>query len=249
MIRAVIVEDEGVAARRLTKLLVNESIQIVEAFKSNEELLQYLQGAERPDLFFMDIHLNDGVVFDTLQKISVSTPIIFTTAYDQYAIKAFKQQSIDYLLKPIDTDELKVSLEKFKSMYRKKDAVDIVALSQLINASKSSYRDRIKVKIGDRFKSFKVSDLSLVYSDSKITFICTEEGRSYPIDQSLESVSESLDPSVFHRVNRSQIVNIDFISEVLAYSNSRLKVSIIGSEEKEIVVARERVKTFKEWFG
>lgn len=249
MIRAVIVEDEGVAARRLTKLLANEGVEIINTFKSNEELLHYLQSANHPDLFFMDIHLNDGVVFDTLQKVVVKTPIIFTTAYDQYAIKAFKQQSIDYLLKPIDKDELKVSLDKFRSIYQDKRDVDMQTLSQMIMASNSTYRERIKVKIGDRYKSFKVSDLSMIYSESKITFICTEEGRSYPIDQSLESIIDSLDPSIFHRVNRSQVVNIDFISELLSYSNSRLKVSIIGSEAKEVVVARERVKVFKEWFG
>lgn len=249
MIKAVIVEDEGVASRRLSKLLKEESIEILKVFKSNEELSAYLQGEERPDLFFMDIHLNDGVVFDTLQKHVVNTPIIFTTAYDQYAIKAFKLQSIDYLLKPIDKEELSVSIQKFKSIYKNHEAVDILALTKLINASKNNYRERIKVKIGDRFRSFKVGDLSMLFSDSKITFICSEEGRAYPIDQSLESITESLDPSIFHRVNRSQIVNIDFISEVLAFSNSRLKVVIIGSEDREIIVARERVKNFKEWLG
>lgn len=249
MIKAVIVEDEGVAARKLSKLLIAQDVEILEICQSNKELHAYLMKDERPDVFFMDIHLNDGVVFDTLSEVEVTTPIIFTTAYDQYAIKAFKQKSIDYLLKPIDEEELQVSLSKYQSIYKTNDVLDISSLSELIQSSKSSYRNRIKVKIGDRYKSFKTSDISMIYSASKITFIRTDEGRSYPIDQSVESIASELNPNLFFRVNRSQLVNIDFISEVVAFSNSRLKVTIIESENTEVVIARERVKLFKEWFG
>ncbi len=134
-------------------------------------------------------------------------------------------------------------------MFQDNNPLDIKAISELINSTNRKHRERIKVKIGDRYRSIKISDVAFIFSESKITFICTEDGRSYPIDQSLESIGEELDPSQFHRLNRSQIVNIDFVSEVVSYSNSRLKVSIIGSESKEIIVSRERVKGFKDWLG
>lgn len=249
MIRAVVIEDEGVAARRLIKMLENEEVVVLQTLKSNKELTTYFANQEMPDLFFMDIHLNDGIVFETLQQIEVKTPIIFTTAYDEFAIKAFKQKSVDYLLKPIEKKELSQAISKFKSMFQSMNPFDIKAITELIHSSNKKHRERIKVKIGDRFRSIKISDVALIYSESKITFICTEEGRSYPVDQSLESIREELDPSQFHRLNRSQVVNIDFVSEVVAYSNSRLKVSIIGSESREIIVSRERVKGFKDWLG
>jgi len=249
LIRAVVIEDEGVAARRLSKMLENEGVFISHTLKSNKELADFFDKEEMPDLFFMDIHLNDGIVFETLQRIEVKTPIIFTTAYDEFAIRAFKQKSVDYLLKPIEKGELSNAITKFKSMFQNSNPLDIKAISDLINSSNTKYRERIKVKIGDRYRSIKMSDVTMIYSQSKITFICTEEGRSYPIDQSLESICDELEPSQFHRLNRSQIVNIDFVSEGLAYSNSRLKVSIIGAEKEEIIVSRERVKGFKEWLG
>ncbi|MDF1696790.1 MAG: LytTR family DNA-binding domain-containing protein [Saprospiraceae bacterium] len=249
MIEAVVIEDEGVAARRLVKMLNNERIHVTQILKSNQELQAFLDGKEMPDLFFMDIHLNDGIVFETLQKVKVATPIIFTTAYDEFAIRAFKQKSVDYLLKPIDKEELSSAIHKFKSMFSDSKALDIQAISKLLRSPRNTYRERIKVKIGDRFRSIKMTDVSMIYSASKITFICTEDGRSYPIDQSLEAISDEMDPSQFHRLNRSQMVNIDFISDVVSYSNSRLKVKVIGSEDVEIVVSRERVKIFKDWLG
>lgn len=249
MIRAVVIEDEGVAARRLEKMLGKLNVKVDRIIGSNEDLQAYLSGEERPDLFFMDIHLNDGIVFETLQEIEVRIPIIFTTAYDEFAIKAFKQKSVDYLLKPVDHEELVSAIDKFKTIFRKENNFDIKAISDLINNSNKKYRERIKVKIGDRFRSIKMEDVSMVYSESKITFVCTEEGRSYPIDQSLDALFSELDGSQFHRLNRSQIVNIDFVADVYAYSNSRLKVKVIGSEDREIVVSRERVKLFKDWLG
>jgi len=249
LIRAVVIEDEGVAARRLAKMLIAEGVEIMQTLESNSQLEAYLRDGGQPDLFFMDIHLNDGVVFETLQRVEVKTPIIFTTAYDEFAIKAFKQKSVDYLLKPIDKGELRAALEKFKSMYSRDQPIDMQALSALIRASGEKYRERIKVKIGDRFRSIKLSDVTMFYSAAKITFVATESGRSYPIDQSLESMDTQLNPEQFHRVNRSHMVNIDFIAEVLAYSNSRLKVTVMGMEEEEIIVSRDRVKGFKDWLG
>ena len=250
MIKAIVIEDEGVAARRLIKLLKAERVEVTATLGSNEELSTYLSGTERPDIFFMDIHLNDGIVFETLQRIEVKTPIIFTTAYDEFAIRAFKQKSVDYLLKPVDKSELTAALVKYNSIYQAStQELDIKTISALIQASSKKYRERIKVKIGDRYRSIKMNDVSMIYSASKITFVCTDEGRTYPIDQSLEAICKEVDASQFHRVNRSHLINIDFVSDVVAYSNSRLKVVIIGAEQEEIIVSRERVKAFKEWLG
>lgn len=249
MINAVVIEDEGVASRRLVKMLEIEGINVIQTLKSNKELKAFLEHGQLPDLFFMDIHLNDGIVFEALQDVLIETPIIFTTAYDEFAIRAFKQKSVDYLLKPIDKEELKNAISKYKSMFQSSKPLDIQAITELIHSSKSKFRERIKVKIGDRYRSIKMNDVSMIYSESKITFISTDDGRSYPLDQSLESLSEELDPTQFHRLNRSQIVNIDFVSDVIAYSNSRLKVAVIGAEKVEIIVSRERVKAFKDWLG
>ena len=249
MIKAVIIEDEGVAARRLKKMLENEGIQVTHALKSNKELSQFLAQANSPDLFFMDIHLNDGIVFETLQTTEVKTPIIFTTAYDEFAIRAFKQNSVDYLLKPIVPVELQKALIKFKQIFQKESTtIDIKALSQLIQSPHHTYRERIKVKIGDHLRIIKTDSIALVYSSKKTTSIQIENGRSYPIDQTLEQLFRELDPSQFYQVNRGQVVHIDFIKDVVAFSNSRLKISLSCATEA-IIVSRERVKGFKEWLG
>lgn len=250
--KAMIIEDEGVAARRLQKMLEAENVNIIAHCKSNKAIDEYLDDHPEPDIYFMDIHLNDGIVFELLQERQLKSPIIFTTAYDQYAIKAFKQNSIDYLLKPIDEDELHQAIEKYKQMHQPKSNIDINALSQLLmqqNTPIPSYRERIRIKVGDRIKSIPISEVTLVYSDNKITFIRTLEGRSYPIDYTVESIGKELNPKLFYRVNRSHIVCIDHIKDVIAHSNSRLKIKMQATDNQEIIVARERVKDFKEWLG
>lgn len=249
MIKAIIVEDEAVAARRIKKLLEAEGINILGVVHTNKELANIIKFGNDADVYFMDINLSDGIVFEVLQEVELATPIIFTTAYDEYAIKAFKQNSVDYLLKPINAEDLKVAIAKFKSIHQRESKLDITALSQLINKRQSNYRERIKVKVGDKLRSFKMSEIALFYTSDKITFLSTDEGRSYPIDTTIDAIVSELDPSVFHRVNRGQVVHIDHISDVISYSNSRLKVLIPQAKGQEIVVARDRVKQFKEWFG
>lgn len=249
MIRSVIVEDEAVAARRLRKMVETEGLQVVDWLPSNQALQKYLMEQAAPDLFFLDIHLNDGIVFETLQTQQIDTPIIFTTAYDEFAIRAFKQKSIDYLLKPIGKADLQRALSKFRSMYASQPAIDWQMLSRLVRPEAQNYRERIRVKVGDHLRSIPVTDVQLVYSEQKITFLQTTDGRSYPIEQSVESLGEELDPNQFHRVNRGQIVQIGHIKDVIAYSNSRLMIKLSNSKHSEIVVARDRVKGFKTWLG
>ena len=250
MIRAVIVEDEGVAARRLKIMLEKEGIEVIESLKSNKALQQYLSTGESPDLFFMDIHLNDGIIFESLQSIQIEAPIIFTTAYDEFAIKAFKQNSVDYLLKPISKEELHEAILKFKRIYQANQQTEISqAINQLLLSQKQNYRDRIKVKVGDHLRIIKMEEVAIIYSESKITFLQVSTGRSYPIDQSVEQITRQLPPHQFHQVNRSQVVNIDYIKDVISYSNSRLKVILMPDDAPEVVVSRERVKGFKTWLG
>jgi len=250
--KTMIVEDEGIAARKLQKMLEAEGFEIVAHCKSNKAIDEYLDENPEPDLYFMDIHLSDGIVFELLQERELKAPIIFTTAYDQYAVKAFKQNSIDYLLKPIDEEELHTAIEKFKQLQEPKHNIDISALSQLLMNQKTtepSYRERIRIKIGDRIKSIPITDITHLYSENKINFIHTINGRSYPIDYALETIGKQLNPKKFYRVSRSHIICIDHIIEVVSYSNSRLKIKMLTAENQEIIVARERVKDFKEWLG
>ena len=249
MIKAIIVEDEAVAARRIKKLLLDEGVEVLGVVHTNKELTKTIQMGNNADVYFMDINLSDGIVFEVLQKIKVETPIIFTTAYDEYAIKAFKQNSVDYLLKPIDKEDLKTAITKFKSIHQKTTQLDANTIAQLLAKQQTSYRERIKVKVGDKLRSFKIDEVVLFYSSDKISFLQTNEGRSYPIDFTIDNIISELDPVKFHQVNRGQIVNIDYISDVITYSNSRLKVIIPEAKDTEIVIARDRVKLFKEWFG
>ncbi len=248
MIKAIIVEDEGVAARKMQRLLEARDINILKTVISNEELEHVLSKKVLPDIFFMDIHLSDGVIFDLLAKAKIEVPIIFTTAYDQYAIKAFKQNSIDYLLKPIDEEELDAAIEKFKKSQQK---VDFSALSNLLASQNKpqDYKERISVKVGDKIRSINIQDVKLFYSSEKINYLFNTEGRSYPIDYSIEEIYQKLDPKAFFRVSRGYVVAIDAITDVITYSNSRLKVKIEKGENHEIIVARDRVKDFKEWLG
>jgi len=248
MIRAVIVEDEGVAARRMQRLLEARDISIIGTLGSISELSAFFKQADQPDIFFMDIHLSDGVVFDLLAQSHVEVPIIFTTAYDQYAIKAFKQNSIDYLLKPIDETELDAAIVKFKKTRKQ---VDMSALTALLATQQNpkTYKERLSVRVGDKIRTINMDEVKFFYSSEKINYLLNTDGRSYPIDYSIEEIYNLLNPRNFFRVNRGYIVSISSIKDVIAYSNSRLKVKINNIEDHEIIVARDRVKEFKEWLG
>ncbi|MEM6378126.1 MAG: LytTR family DNA-binding domain-containing protein, partial [Bacteroidota bacterium] len=248
-IRALIVEDEGVAARRLEKLLKQLDIQVIGQCDSNKTFEQFLNGQDEPDLYFLDIHLSDGIIFDLLQKRPLRAPIIFTTAYDQYAIKAFKQNSIDYLLKPVEVVDLRLAIDKFKQLHQQNPPIDIQTLSQLIQRNTKTYRNRIMVKVGDHLRTINMAEVTHIYSAQKITFLHVADGRSYPIDRSVDKIMDELDPEQFHRISRSHLISINYITDVISYSSSRLKIKLRGVADQEIVVSRDRVKGFKAWLG
>lgn len=244
----IIIEDEKPAARRLNRMLAEHDIEVQQMLHSVEESLNWLQNNQHPDLIFLDIQLSDGLSFEIFEEIEVKSAIIFTTAYDEYALKAFKLNSIDYLLKPIDDDELTKAVDKFKEHQPKKTDVqvhleDIRKL--LINPVDRKYKKRLSIKVGQHIKIVSIDDIDCFYSENKATYIFTNDKRSYLLDNSLESWEEQLNPDQFFRVNRTFIVNINAIKDIVAYTNSRLRVVLENYDDQEIIVSRERVKDFK----
>ncbi|AQS93372.1 DNA-binding response regulator [Polaribacter sp. BM10] len=245
-----IIEDEKPAARRLNRMLAELDIEVQQMLHSVEESLSWLQNNTHPDLIFLDIQLSDGLSFEIFEEIEVKSAIIFTTAYDEYALKAFKLNSIDYLLKPLDEDELKIAVNKFKENQPKQSDVqvnldDIRKL--LVNPVDRKFKKRISIKVGQHIKIINIDEVECFYSENKATYIHTSENRNYLLDGSLENWQEQLDSEKFFRVNRTFIININSIKDIIAYSNSRLKLILNSYNESEIIVSRERVKDFKNW--
>ena len=249
----VIVEDEKPAARKLERMLNTEGVVVIKTLHSVAKAKQWFSENEQPELIFLDIQLSDGLSFEIFEQIKITSSIIFTTAYDQYALKAFKLNSIDYLLKPIDTNELQNAIKKynhFKPTEEKQQAsIPMEQIQQLLSSYQNNYKDRFTVKVGQHLRSIKTEDVECFYSENKASFIYTKTGRSYPIDNSLEQLEELLDPLVFFRISRKYFINIDSIKDIIAYSNSRLKIKMNTYQENEIIVSRERVKDFKAWLG
>ncbi|MGY0407296.1 MAG: LytR/AlgR family response regulator transcription factor [Polaribacter sp.] len=245
-----IIEDEKPAARKLHRMLAALDIEVQQLLHSVEESLNWLQNNKHPDLIFLDIQLSDGLSFEIFEEIDVKSAIIFTTAYDEYALKAFKLNSIDYLLKPLDEDELRVAVDKFKTQQPTKTDVrvnleDIRKL--LINPVDWKFKKRISVKVGQHIKIIKIDEIECFFSENKSTYMHTLENRNYLLDNSLEYWQGQLDSEQFFRVNRTFIVHINAIKDIIAYSNSRLKLVLNSYNETEIIVSRERVKAFKSW--
>ena len=248
--KVVIIEDEKPAARRLSRMLAALDIEVQEMLHSVEESLNWLQNSKHPELIFLDIQLSDGLSFEIFEEIEVKSAIIFTTAYDEYALRAFKLNSIDYLLKPIDEEELANAVKQFKKNQPKKTDLmvnldDIKKL--LINPLDRKFKRRLSIKVGSHIKIISTDNIECFYSENKSTYCYTREKRNFLLDNSLEIWQEQLDPEQFFRVNRTFIVNINAIKDIIAYSNSRLKLILQFYSQTEIIVSRERVKDFKSW--
>lgn len=248
--RIVIIEDEKPAARSLDRKLKAMGYQVDTYLSTVEESITYFTNNPHPDLIFLDIQLSDGLSFEIFEKVHINSAIIFTTAYDQYALKAFKLNSIDYLLKPIGQSELSFALNKFLS-----NSSPILNLSeqlevfqQLMNkAGGASFKERFSVKIGQQIKVIELDQVNCFFSENKATYLKTLDGRDYLLDQSLEVVEKSLDPKSFFRINRKYIIHIKSICDIHSYSNSRLKINLQHFQSDDLVVSRERVNDFKLW--
>ena len=248
--KVIIIEDEKPSARRLKRILADLDIEVCEMLHSVEESIEWFQSNQHPDLIFLDIQLSDGLSFEIFEEIPIKSAIIFTTAYDEYALKAFKLNSIDYLLKPIDEDELKIAVEKYKNnQYQKTNLqVDVDEIRKLlINPIDRKYKKRFTIKIGQHLKIIHADNIECLYSENKATYIHTNENRNYLIDNSLEYWNEQLNPESFFRVNRTFVIHINGIKDIVAYTNSRLKIILHSYKEQEIIVSRERVKAFKQF--
>lgn len=246
----IIIEDEKPAARRLSRMLNELGIEPRTMLHSVEESLNWFQDNEHPDLIFLDIQLSDGLSFEIFEEIPVKSAIIFTTAYDEYALKAFKLNSIDYLLKPIDEDELKKAVQKYRDQQPQETdlQVNIDDIRRLlINPVDRKFKKRFTIKIGQHIKIIHVDEIECFFSENKATYIHTNGKRNYLIDGSLEHWQDQLNPEHFFRVNRTFIVHINAIKDIISYTNSRLKLILHSYDESEIIVSRERVKDFKNW--
>jgi len=251
--KVVIVEDEEPAVIRLKKLIaeVDDTIEVVSCLESVSQAAEWFTVNQSPDLIFMDIRLADGLSFEIFELVKIDVPVIFTTAYNEYALKAFKVNSVDYLLKPINRDDLGNAVGKYKSLY-KNPQVELesfhVKLNQLLNQVNQNYKSRFFVKVGQRYKSVSVDEIACFFVEEKSTFIMNREEKTLAVDSSLDQLAKTLDPQFFFRVNRNFLINLNFISDVIIYSGSRLKVKLkCGKYPGEILVSREKVNAFKEW--
>ena len=248
--KVIIIEDEKPAARRLQRMLYAIDITADMMLHSVEEAVEWFQNNEHPDLIFLDIQLSDGLSFEIFDHIEIKSAVIFTTAYDEYALQAFKLNSIDYLLKPVDEDDLKDAVSKYKDRIPENAKVsaafdDIKKL--LINPIDRTYKKRFSVKIGQHLKLVNIDEIECIYSENKGTYAFTKDKRNYLLDHTLEQLDAELDPQLFFRINRKFYVNIHAIDNMISYTNSRLQIKLKTYNEQEVIVARERVKDFKNW--
>ncbi len=247
--RVLIIEDERLAATRLKQLIVNclPEAEIFGHLDSISSAVQWFQRETAPDLIFCDIQLADGQSFEIFNQVKVDTPIIFTTAFDQFALKAFKLNAIDYLLKPIDPQELEQAITKFKSG-RMHPSVDLHLLKTLLQTESVSQKSRFMVKIGEKIQSIPVEEVAYFFSAEKTTFMqLKDNGRRYILDYTLDQIEEMVNPAKFFRINRKYISSFDAIGEIYSYSNSRLKMELKGCDDNDILISREKVSAFKEW--
>lgn len=247
--KVLIIEDESINASRLKRLLeeLEPAVELLGILETVADSIQYLRSNPMPDLITMDIRLADGISFSIFDAVQITCPIIFTTAYDEYAVRAFKVNSIDYLMKPIEKQELKNALKKYKSLPKVGIDHDIAnVLKDLVN--KRVFRLRFLVSYRDGYKSIEVSDIDFIYSEFKTTHLFLKSiGSPIPIPQTMEELEQELDPEVFFRANRQFFIRAESIKSISNYFNAKLKVVLKNDGEKEVIISREKAPFFKQW--
>ncbi len=245
---AIIIEDEKLSAEHLSNLLkrIDASINVIANFDSVKKSVEAFQKGIKADVVFVDVHLADGLSFEIFNKIQIDTPIIFTTAFDEYAIKAFKLNSVDYLLKPIGVDDLRVAIDKLKKISQSHTSIvqDIANAYQNLN---KQYKNRFIVKMGDSIVSIKTEDVFHFIAEDGITLLVTIAGKRYAVDYTLDQLTELVSPDLFFRINRKVLIAINAVQKVSSYFNSRLKINSDLLEDESAIVSRERVSEFKAW--
>lgn len=250
--KVIIIEDEMHAADFLKSLIhkYDKTIEIEAVLDSVKKSVKWLEEHSHPDLIFMDIQLADGLSFDIFEKTLVDCPVIFTTAFNEYAIKAFKVNSIDYLLKPIDLDELTRAIDKFKNQFTKSgQELHPMLFDKVIQMITQKFKKRFVIKVGEHIKSIAVEDILYFYSMEKATYMHTIDDRNYVIDYSMDQVEKLIDPNSFFRINRKYLISMDSYTDIIAYTNSRLKLELKHSIDQDVIVAREKVRQFKNWLN
>jgi DNA-binding LytR/AlgR family response regulator len=250
--RVIIIEDETPAANRLAKLLQNNSdeIEIVKKLDSVESSVRYFKSADTPDLIFMDIQLADGLSFDIFEQVSIKAPVIFTTAFDQYTLKAFKVNSIDYLLKPVDEKQLEKAVDKYKLLYgRKEDDFQEKILKVMREMNRQKYKERLLIKRGQQLSYLRIESTAYCFADGKLCYAVDFNGNKYLLENTLTYLEEQLQPDKFYRINRQLLVNIESVNKVHTWLGGRLKLELQPEAKIDTVVSRERVNGFKEWLG
>jgi len=251
--KIVLIEDEQLALEHLEMLVkrYDDNIEIVAQLSSVQAAIEWFRNHPNPDLAFFDIQLADGSSFEILDQIAVQCPIIFATAYQEYTLKAFKVNGIDYILKPYDYEEIENALNKYKQLknnFAQQPTAQIENIRTVLQSLQKDYKTRFLVKSGSQLISIKTEEISYFFHENKIVWLKTLSNKKYAIDYILDQLEQLLNPKQFFRINRKYLIAYDSIQKVISYSNSRLKLQLVGTEgEEEIIVSRERVKEFKLW--
>jgi len=248
-VNILIIEDEPHAAERLISLIKQQrSVNVLAQLDTVTRSVEWLKKNSSPDLIFMDIQLADGLSFQIFEQVTINVPVIFTTAYNEYALKAFKVNSIEYLLKPIDADELRAAFAKYETLTGKPAPDKMMeSITYAMQMLTKKYKERFMVKVGEHLKSIEVGEILFFFSLEKTTFAQTADGRKHILDFTLDQLDGLLDPARYFRINRKYIVRIDSIKDMISHTNSRIKLLLKTSDYEDVIVARERVQEFKDW--
>ena len=250
--KVLILEDEEPAALRLKNILqeIEPEAEILDVLVSVNSAIKWLSQHDSPDLILQDINLADGSSFEIFKRTDVQSPVIFITAYDEFAIQAFKVNSVEYLLKPVKKEELESALKKFRKLHLNDSiATDIKSLIEDIADKKKAYKKRFMIRFGERIKTIDIANVAYFYTEEKINFLKTKDNHTYPIDYNLDKLEAIIDPERFFRINRQFIISLDSISEMYSFSKSRVKVILNPSSDLDTIVSTERSPLFKEWLS
>ncbi len=246
--KILIFEDEKLNAERLIELIkrYDSSVKVMAVLESVKKGVEWLAENPAPELIFMDIRLADGLSFELFEKVNIDIPVIFTTAYDEYAIRAFKVNSVDYLVKPINFIELRSAIDKYKKV---KPILTPEFIQTILQQSNPKYKNRFLVKIGDQLRHVDCRDIAYFIFEDGLVMAITKAKSSLPMDYSLDRLEELLNPADFLRLNRKIIARLDSVGKIHSYFNGRLKIELLPTVDEDVIVSRERVGRFKEWMG
>lgn len=246
--KVLLFEDERLNAERLEELIIryDPAIEILAVLESVKEGIAWFAGNQLPDLIFMDIRLADGLSFELFEYVNLEIPVIFTTAYDDYAIRAFKVNSVDYLVKPLDFSELRVAIDKFKKL---RPVVSPSFIRKMLSENSRQYKSRFLIKVGEQLKHLETTDISYFHFEDRMVMAVTVRGGSLPVDYSLDQLEQLLNPAEFYRLNRKILACVSSIAKIHTYFNGRLKLELIPPVSEDVIISRQRVEGFKKWLG